>query len=156
MSSTRLAAIWEYAVEVIASALVFVLILVIFGFDAPAHWVYAHRSDLSIAMSVVAGIGGAILAAFVGILGTDFGAKLRISGEAKAYTAAFGFPILGFLIALVSLLFISQDQDGWALRIASLLLIYSLINCYTMIKNILGLVGVWQQIDRARRLGKSQ
>jgi hypothetical protein len=39
------------------------------------------------------------------------------------------------------------------LKFSTFMLVYSFLNCYTMVKNVLSLVRVWQDVERAREFG---
>jgi hypothetical protein len=150
----RTCAVWEYAGEILASALIYLALVLSLGANKVSGWVFAKHGELSVAVGIAVAIGIAIFAAFIAVLCTDFGKQLRLKGEAQPYIVGFGTPILIFLLTLLSLIFITQQTDGWCVRIVSMLLIYSCLNCYTAITNMIGLVSLWQEVDRARHYGK--
>jgi hypothetical protein len=149
---------WEkarpYAVEALASALVLAVMLLGFGPRKVMLWVLAKKTDLTVFAGIAAAISGAIFAAYFGVLSTDFGKRLRLAHAASEYAAAFAFPLLVFLTEAFILTSISNENQ-WALLVsAGFMLVYSLLNCYTMIKNVIDLVKVWQDVENARATGK--
>jgi hypothetical protein len=97
----------------------------------------------------------ALFAAFIAVLCTEFGTKLRLKGEAVPHVVAFGAPVLIFLLTFLALIFIAKGVPWWYLRIISILLIYSCLNCFTVIKNMIGVISLWQDIDRSENPSRS-
>ena len=89
---------------------------------------------------------GVIIAAYFAILTTEFGKKLRSFKVAHEYAVAFTFPLLIFLLALLSVISSSSGSNKYLLGSTFVLIVYSLLNCYTMLKNLLDMVRLWQDI----------
>jgi hypothetical protein len=78
------------------------------------------------------------------MLATAFGRWLRRKKEAYAYSVALAVPALIYFSALMVLVFtICSESRHWVV-LNVFILIYGLINFVTMIRNINGLVRLWQ------------
>ena len=117
-------------------------------------WIFEKRVDLGIASGIAMDWSGT-LHPFIAVLCTEFGTKLRLKGEAVPYVVAFGAPVLIFLLTFLVLIFIAKGVPWWYLRITSILLIYSCLNCFTVIKNMIGVISLWQDIDRSQNPSRS-
>ena len=141
--------------EVILAILVYAILLICFGSGRIIAWGVDKRSGISTITSLAAGISGVTFAAYFAVLATDFGKRLRLAGASVEYAIAFAFPVILFLATTGVWLVISRDSEPYLVEAAVLLLIYSGINCATMVKNVIGLVGLWQGVEKARVTGKS-
>jgi hypothetical protein len=150
----QLSTVWEYAGEIVAAILIHLALVLFFGVNQVSGWVFEKRVDLGIAAGIAIGLGVALFAAFIAVLCTEFGTKLRMKGEAVPYVVAFGAPILIFLLTFLSLIFVAKDVRSWYLRITSILLIYSCLNCFTVVKNMIGVISLWQDVDRSQNPGE--
>ena len=153
-SKDQLLTTWAYAGEFIAAALLSMALFLLIGPPVVSGWVFARKQDLMVLTITAAGVSGVIFAAFFAVLSSEFGKKLRLKNVATLYATAFAFPLLVFLGASASMGAVSKGTDTILLKIATFMLVYSLLNCYTMVKNVIGLVKLWQNVDRARQFGK--
>lgn len=143
----QLERVWTYAVEVVASGLVCLLLLIRIGGAAITKWQITKRSDLLILAGIAMGASAAVFAAYFGILPTEFGKRLRLHKAAAEYSAAFAFPMLLLAGTMVALAFL-DDESGIAYSIfVMFLLCYSILNFMTMVRNVVGLVRLWQDIE---------
>ena len=142
--------VWEYAGEIVAAVLIYLLLIIVFGAAPVSHWVFVKRSELSTAVTFACGLGAAVFAGFLAILCTSFGEQLRLAGEAKSFAAGFGSPIIIFLTTLLGVVFAPGDRNGWWLRTVSILLIYTAVNCLTMLMNMIDVIRLWLDVDRTR------
>lgn len=136
--------IWEYAVEVILALLTCCFLLIFISGESLASHLCGLRSDL---MGITGGALAAAIAVwaiFIDILRGEFGAWLRRKGEASAYSTALSFPVFVYLICLLVLLLADCPMRARVSELASFLLLYGLINFVTMVRNINGLVRLWQ------------
>lgn len=143
--------IWSYAAELIAAALICVFIWILLGGEQIAVWQIDKKVELLAFMGVTASISGAIFAAYFAVLSTELGQMLRTKGIAVEYVSAFAFPLLLFLATAAMLTFISKDSGKAFSWIITYLLCYSCINCVTTIKNVLGIVRLWQDVEVSKQ-----
>ena len=147
-------AIWEYVVEIILSTAILDLLNQLKGTEVLRGWLVHKRTDLINLLVVAAAATAVTFGAFFAVLTTEFGLRLRQFGEAKAYSTALGYPLLLFVVTL-ALLTLGPAGEGTKYDdFLIFLLIYSAVNLFTMIKNVIGLVSLWQDVDRARKTGK--
>jgi hypothetical protein len=147
--------VWAYAVEVIAAGLVCLFLLIWLGEQAIAKWQVEKRTDLLTFVGAAAAASAAVFAAYFGILSTDFGRKLRIHGVAAEYASAFAFPLIMLTIAAATLEFLTKDSGVALSDTVTFLLCYSCLNCITMVRNVLGVVRLWQEVERVNGKGRS-
>jgi len=140
--------VWVYAVEVIAAGLICLLLWLWLGEQAIAKWQVEKRTDLLVFTGVALGLSAAVFAAFFGILATDFGKKLRIRGVAVEYASAFAFPLILLIMTAATLEFLANDSGSALSRAVTFALCYSCLNCVTMVRNVLGVVRLWQELER--------
>jgi len=96
-----------------------------------------------------------LFAAFIAVLCTDFGRRLRLHGVAKAYSVAFAFPILIFLVTFSLLSSVVPGSNIWFSSAVGYFVVYSGLNSYTIIKNLIDIIRVWEDVDKARTFGKT-
>lgn len=145
---------WEYLGEVGASCLLLIALNRLIGIREMTAWLYRQQSPLANLLIVAAAATAITFGAFFAVLTTDFGLALRRVGEAKQYATAIGYPLILFALTL-SLLSLRNSGWGWFYsQLVLFFLIYSALNLVTMIKNVIGLVELWQDADRARKDGK--
>ena len=106
------------------------------------------RSDLLVGLGVLLAINAAVWAVLLAILSTDFGKWLRKRGEALAYTTALAAPIFISSFAFLVVMFEACSKTRFAPYLATFVLVYALINLVTMVRNVVGLVGLWQLMDQ--------
>jgi hypothetical protein len=135
---------WEYAGEIVLAFLISGLLFAAVGGGVMHERLCNLRGDLILIVGVAAGISTTVWAGFLALLSNEFGAWLRKKNEAVWYSRAFATPIFGYLLGLLILLFAGCSQSGLYLRLNVLVLTYDLINCVTMIRNVNGLIALWQ------------
>lgn len=150
----RLELWWAYAGELILSLLLLIALNLLLSLDVMTSWLARSQASLVNLLGVCASATGIAFGAYFALLATDFGLRLRRAGEARTYTVALGLPLIVFstTLALVSL-----GSATWGVlydETVLFLLLYSSINLITMVKNVVDLVGMWQDADRARNDGK--
>ncbi|MGA8151805.1 MAG: hypothetical protein WB952_12705 [Terriglobales bacterium] len=142
---------WEYAGELILALLVSVLL---FSF-APRAVLHEHlcslRTDLMLILGIALGIGATVWVGFFALLGGEFGAWLRKKNEASHYSLALAAPIFSYLLGFLLLLFTACLESSWLTRMNVLVLTYDLINFITMIRNVNGVVRLWQTWEQQGR-----
>jgi len=146
--------IWEYLVEGLVALAVYYLLRRLLGPAIVGRWILAKRVEWSAAAWAAAAIATVLWGVYLAFLTTEFGAKLREFRVASVYSFALSFPILVFAMTGLSSLFIEGSNSGFLLQAICLLLLYALINFVTLVRNLHGLVTVWQDFDRARKFGK--
>jgi hypothetical protein len=154
MKLPRHLAVWEYLSEAVASLLLYLIALIRLSPHRIAKWLFESHSDIGGMITGALALTGFAFAAFIAILVTDFGTKLRKFGQAKAYTIAFAIPPIANVASLIALVFVRNANSTAAGSFALLLIIYSVISTLTMLKNFIGLVGMWEALEKARSTGK--
>ncbi|QHS52384.1 hypothetical protein [Edaphobacter sp. 12200R-103] len=149
----KIEGIWEYGGEILASVLLLVALNQLIGLEVLRDWLVHKKADLANMLIIAATATAITCSGFFAMLATEFGLQLRQAGEAKAYATAFVFPLMLFAttFALLTLGPIENTQKFDDLLV--FLLIYSSLNLLTMIKNVIGLTTLWQDVDRARKNG---
>ena len=149
---------WEkirpYAVELLAALLLCAILFMCFRTNQVLAWLLRRKSDALVLAGIAAGTSGIIFGAYFNVLSTDFGRRLRLANAAVEYAIAFAVPLVGFFATVVALIVLSERSDGVLVKALIFLLVYSCINCYTMVRNVIDLVGVWQDVEKARHSGR--
>jgi len=140
--------VWEYAGEVLLGGLITFLLFRFLGEGRIREALCNLRPDLLVGVGVLLGISAGVWAGLLAILATDFGKWLRQMGEALAYTTALAAPIFISTLAFLTIMFEACSKNRYARYLSTFVLVYSLINLVTMIRNIIGLVGLWQLKDQ--------
>lgn len=151
----RLESTWAYLVEILAAGFLLVALDMLVGVHQLALWLGHQQANLTLLLTIGAAATALTFGAFITLLTTDFGAAIRKFRVAKLYTVAFAFPLLLF-VATVAL--VAIGNGGWGAlyeEICIFLLIYSTINFITMVKNVIDLVGLWQDFDNAKKYGRT-
>ena len=146
---------WAYLVELLLSVLLLTLFDLLGGVEPTGAWVGRQVSPLGNLLLTGIAVGAAVFAGFVAVLTTEFGQALRRAGKAKMYAMAFGWPLLLFAITIGILML--RSPSGWGLAYSQtviLFLIYCSVNFFTMVKNVIDFIGLWQDVERARKDGK--
>ena len=141
--------LWAYAVETVCAIVLCAIIWLTIGADEVAAWQIQKRPDLLVSIGIGAAVSGTIFAAYFALLSTEFGRKLRVHGVAVEYAAAFAFPMALLVMVAGTLEFSDKNTNLLLSRFITFLLCYSCVNCVTMIKNVIGLVHLWQDVDRS-------
>lgn len=139
--------VWSYAVELIAAGLICVVLWIWLGGNAVAQWQIEKRTDLLTFTGCATALAGVIFAAYFSVLSTGFGRKLRLHKVAREYAMAFAFPLALFAATTITLVFLDKSAKANFSRSVTFLLCYSCINCITMVRNVLAIVGVWQDSE---------
>lgn len=142
---------WEYIGEAVLAGLVSALLFAIAGHDVLHERLCNLRSDLMLGVGVALGISATIWVGFFALLSSEFGAWLRQKNEAVSYSWALATPILAYLLGLLILMFTACSVSLSLLELNVFVLIYDLINCLTTIRNVNGLVGLWQTWEQQRK-----
>ena len=143
---TLLTKIWAYAVEIIASGLFCLILWLTIGADRLREWQIENRSDLLVSIGIAVAVSAAIFAAYFALLSTNFGRRLRMHKAAAEYAAAFAYPMFLFFLAAIVVEWLGKKPGLVLSRFTTLVLCYSCLNCVTMIRNVIGLVRLWQDI----------
>lgn len=147
---------WAYAGELLLSLLLLVALNLVIGSENVRNWIVKQSAPLGNLLLVGTAATGLTFGGFVAVLTTDFGKELRRAGRATIYVVALAWPLLLFVLTM-ALLTLATPASGLAsiyTYLVPFLLIYSALNFVTMVKNVVGLVGLWQDVDRARFDGK--
>ncbi len=144
LQNGRLLAVWEYSVELLLAALLSFLAFLLFGREALHKNLCSLRGDLIVGFEVLLATGVTVWIGFLAMLATGFGRWLRRKKEAYAYAVALAAPALIYFSALMVLVFTICSEGRYWVVLNVFILIYGLINFITMIRNINGLVRLWQ------------
>ena len=117
-------------------------------------WIFTRKVGLKDATIAATAISGVIFGAFFAALGTEFGKRLRLENAAHEYAIAFAFPLFPLVTTMIILFIVSNRNETMLLSVSAFMLIYSLLNCFTTVKNVVDLVRVWQDVDIARHTGR--
>lgn len=145
---------WEYLGEIVASCFLLIALNRLIRIGEMAAWLVRQQSPLANLLVVAAAATAITFAAFFAVLTTDFGLALRRAGEAKEYVTAFGYPLLLFVATLGLLSLGNSNWGSFYTELVVFFLIYSALNFVSMVKNVIDLAGLWQDVDRARKDGK--
>lgn len=146
----RLESIWAYLGELIVAALLLLALNLLLDTQDLSVWLTQQRASLTTILTTGVASSAIAFGAFFAILTTDFGSKLRLVGEAKAYVIAFAFPLLLFVVSLAVVTLGSSNWGTLYTQLCIFLLLYAALNFITMIKNAIDLAGLWQDVDEAR------
>ena len=137
---------WAYAVEIIAAGLLCEILRRIVGVDRVHGWQIEKRSDLLVSIGIAVAVNAAIFAAYFALLSTDFGKRLRAHKAAAEYATAFAYPMFLFFVTAIVLEWLGVTAGPVLSCAITFLLCYSCVNCVTMIRNVIGLVRLWQDV----------
>lgn len=137
-------AVWEYLGELILALLLAVLTFVLAGVPIVAQRTCALRGDLMLAVGGVLSLSATVWVGFFALLVSKFGSWLRSRGQASAYAKALATPILADLIGFILLLLLTCPPSTVMIRLVLFVLFYDLINVVTMIRNVIGLISLWE------------
>uniref|UniRef100_A0A7V4XT60 Uncharacterized protein n=1 Tax=Acidobacterium capsulatum TaxID=33075 RepID=A0A7V4XT60_9BACT len=139
--------LWGYAVELIAAVLIQIVFTMLLGRSFIFHWIVRDKADVLDLVGLAFALNIAVFAAFLAILATEFGKSLRREKAATEYATAFAFPMFPTVTAAIAVLITAQERSAFASEIAVFALIYAALNCITIVKNVLGVVHLWQVIE---------
>ena len=142
---------WGYGTESLLTILIWILIERLWGPSRVAHFLFVRKQDIQFTIGLLAAVCGLVFAAYIALLCTEFGKKLRKAEAAVEYLVAFLTPFAAFSVTICGLHFLSNDFPGKSAAFTLFLLIYCLLNCYSMPKNLVGLVTIWQDLDKLKR-----
>lgn len=150
-ASHLLLLIWEYVGELILAGLCCALLLSYFSVRDLHHTLCKLRPDLLAGVGVALGLSAVIWAGTLTMQASEFGAWLRKRGEASAYSRALATPVLIYVFVFLLLLVSACSDYSYVVAFIVFALIYGLINLVTMIRNVQGLVSLWQTWERTRK-----
>ncbi|MGO9403262.1 MAG: hypothetical protein ACLPVW_07305 [Terriglobales bacterium] len=130
--------------EAVLSALLTVLIFIVMGRDVLHARLCSLRSDLMIIVGITLGVSATVWVGFFALLASEFGDWLRKKKEASPYAVALASPIFADLLGFLILLFAACATSSFLLTLTVFVLTYDLVNFITMIRNVIGLIGLWQ------------
>ena len=142
---------WEYLVEVILASLSCWLVFILQDEEKLRVHLCGLRPDLMVIVGGALATAVAVWAILVGILTSDFGTWLRKKGEAAAYSRGLAVPIFAYLLGLLFLVFEGCPKTIPMLVLLVFVLLYGLINFITMIRNVNGLIRLWQTWQQSPR-----
>ena len=151
-SSNRwLLSAWEYAGELVLAVLVSVLLFVAAQQGVLQSQLCRLRNDLMLIVGIALGISATVWVGFLALLSSEFGVWLRKKNEAFSYSRALAVPLFGDLVGILLLLLAACSESLWLVKMNVFILIYDLINFVTLIRNVNGLVRLWQTWEQQRR-----
>jgi hypothetical protein len=139
---------WEYAVEILLAGLISALAIKLLELSAIRSALHEYREELSLSLLAVFGASAAIWAAFLAVLGTDFGKKLRMHGQATAYSVGLAFPMFTSIVASLVVPLHTTQSTGFRTAIALYMLTYASITFLNLVRNVIGLIRLWQEWER--------
>jgi len=132
---------WGYIAELVAAMLAVLLPSIYFGVSAVTNFVRSFATDM--ATIVCAGVFAASIAflvAFYSKSGTAFYRWLDEKGAFDVYRRATGFAVLVSFLSTVSMLTLKIVGGNAMALISAFLFILMLLNLYTLIQNVFGLM----------------
>lgn len=143
---------WGYAVELVAAFLIVYLLILWLSADAVAGFV--RRAAIDIATLFCAGMFAAALGFLWALYArgdTPFYRWLEEKGAFKVYLFATIYAV-GVSFGAMTALIVAKYVDGKATAIiATFLLVLAVINLYSLIANVAGLIRLNAKYDAARR-----
>ncbi len=149
--SLGILAIWEYLGEWVLVGLVTALLFFVFGTDIVRKGLCDRRSDLMLSLGIAVGVTAAIWGVFFAVLATEFGAWLRKRDQASSYSRGLATPIFASLAAFAVLLFTPSSPSKPLVVADTVLLLYAAVNLVTLVRNVNGLVRLWQTWEQTQR-----
>ncbi len=150
----RFEKIWTYLSELILSSLVCVLLWITSGPSVIGAMIFEKRVELIALTGGAATLAGVVFAAYIALLQTDFGKRIRLQGASLEYAHAIAFPFLLLFLTTVVLSLWGNRTSISQSRAMTFVLVYCGVNFVTMIRNVLGLVKLWECLERAGATGK--
>lgn len=141
--------IWGYLVEVLLAGLVCLGGWLFVDVDIMADFVHKTANCWMTLVGAMLALNGTLFVLFVQSLTTDFGGWLRWRGGDGAYKTAYVWVLLIDLIAFVSLIFVGYRNDGVVSVLTIGWLVYVAINEVTFLRNVMAVVGLNQEFQRA-------
>jgi len=142
---------WEYLGEIVLACLLTVLGFLIVGQNDLQARLCSLRGDLMIIVGIALGISATVWVGFFALLASEFGGWLRKRNETSPYAVALASPIFVDLLGFLVLLFAGCSASSLLVRSTVIVLIYDLINVVTMIRNVIGLIALWETFEQSRR-----
>jgi hypothetical protein len=139
--------VWGYAVELIGAAVVYLIFMFLFGPARLARFVQSTADEWNDLFGILFSAALAVWLTFTNLRGSMFGLYLEKMGSAAVYSAAFLTSMAVFFLTTASMI-CSRTGYGFVSHIALFLLVYSLFNLYSMIKNATDLIGLYSLFMR--------
>lgn len=143
--------IWGYTVELIAAALVYAVLWMLFAGNRLASFL----SDSWIAWLTLCGLiftaAGGLFVALFHTTGSDFGGYLAHREADGRYKLAFGVAIAISFMAIVSFILSGYTKVPWTAHVSGFLLLLSCINLYSMFKNASDLMKLHTLFEQTKR-----
>ena len=143
--------VWEYLGEAVLTCLLSVLVFLVVSQNILRVRLCSLRGDLMLIVGIALGLSATVWVGFFALLGSEFGAWLRKKSESSPYAVALASPILADLLGLLVLLFAGCSASFFLLCSTVFILIYDLMNVVTMIRNVIGLIVLWETFEETRR-----
>lgn len=136
--------IWEYLGEIVLAVLCCALVLSLFTLEEVHAVLCKLRGDLLVGVITAWALSAAIWIGMIAILASDFGKWLRRRGEAAAYSRALATPVIVYALVVALLIGGACSENRFMIEAKLLALAYSAINLVTIVRNVHGLVVLWQ------------
>lgn len=151
-SKLNLKIAWGYLSELVLSGVMFGLLWLVFGGETLRAFTAATANEWNDLTGMLFSAALAIWITFVNIRAMPFGEYLHKIGAEKQITVAFICAMAVFFCATITLTVCAAVKRPEPAYAALFLLIYSLINTYTMIQNstlLIKLYGKHNQLTKA-------
>ena len=142
---------WEYLGEIVLASLLTVLVFIVVAQNDLQARLCCIRGDLMLIVGIALGISATVWVGFFALLASEFGAWLRKRNATSPYAVGLASPIFADLLGFLVLLFAGCSASSLLLRSTVFVLIYDLINVVTMIRNVIGLIVLWETFEQSRR-----
>lgn len=150
-TSLNLKIAWGYLSELVLSGAMFGLLWLVFGGESIRAFTTATANEWNDLTGMLFSAALAIWITFVNIRAMPFGDYLHRIGAEKQITVAFICAMAVFFCATITLTVCAAVKRPEPAYAAMFLLIYSLINTYTMIRNstlLIKLYGKYNQLAK--------
>jgi hypothetical protein len=134
--------VWGYAVEAIGTASVYLIALFLFGPARLTRFVQVTADEWNDLFGILFSAALAVWLTFTNLRSSMFGLYLEKTGNATVYSAAFLTSMIGFFSTTAAMI-CCRTGYGVVAHIALFLLIYSVFNLYSMIRNATDLIGLY-------------
>lgn len=142
---------WGYAVELLAAAATLIALCLWFGSPAVIAFVRGVAIDTATLFgAVMLAASLAFLWTFYSKADTDFYQWLDTSGALNTYLRATGYTVAVSLLSTLSLVTLKQVGNEEFSLLTIYLLILAIINLYTLVQNVLGLMQLNAKFNNAR------
>lgn len=143
--------VWEYLGELILATLSCVLFRLHYSTADLLELLCRLRSDLLVGVAAAMALSCGVWIGLLAIFASDFGAWLRKRGEASVYSRALATPVVLYMAVFAITMFAPCRNSPYSAFLNLFGLVYGAINFITIVRNVQGLIDLWQTWENARK-----